>query len=228
MAAIAFAVVLCAGGVGVRSAFQDLEGEGSTTSEPTSGHVASSSRDEVELPDEAAAAEEGAASDETAATEPADEAEAGEPSAASEEGEATADAEQEATPSSPEPLPSKGAARAARPRASAPAQPEAPPEDLLTDPGEIQAMITRVVSTGEADLKACYTARQAEREDLLGAWKISLSVGPRGAEGVRVQPLGMSDDDFESCMRGKVGRWAFEPVESQVDVVKSFRFGPGF
>lgn len=205
------AVALCGAWAGGLLGLRQLEGGGGEAPEPT---IASPEVGAGEaLPDPTVEEPEGAETGPDDASAESDEV------AVVPEAVAEADAEPPATPR-------------ARPAASrsAPA-PEAsgPPAEALTDPVVIQEMIDRVMADGAGALRACYDARLAEREDLMGAWKVSFQVGhSRRAEGLRVQPLGMADAGLVSCLEREVSGWRFQPVASPVTVVKSYRFSPGF
>ena len=100
---------------------------------------------------------------------------------------------------------------------------------LLEDAAEIDAMVASVLAAEDASLRQCYESRLEEREDLMGAWRIALTVGTSGQpQGVSIRPLGMSDEELEICLEHNVSNWRFQQIAEDVAVVKSYRFGPGF
>jgi len=100
---------------------------------------------------------------------------------------------------------------------------------VLQDAAEIDAMVAGVLAAKDATLRQCYESRLKEREDLLGAWRIALTVSRGGQpQGVSVRPLGMSDELLEDCLERNVSNWRFQRIAEEVEVVKSYRFGPGF
>lgn len=96
---------------------------------------------------------------------------------------------------------------------------------VLTDAGQIEAMIQQVLVRGSKQLQQCYEQRLNESAGLKGAWHLVFLVSTEGtASEIAVTPLSVSDAALEACMVRNVQGWRFQRIKESVEINKTFRF----
>ena len=97
---------------------------------------------------------------------------------------------------------------------------------VLTDEGQIESMIGRVLDRGNKRLDACFQRRLQARPGYKGEWQVSVDIGTTGAVvGVDVSALSGADRTMERCIRSQVGRWTFQRIADPVSSGTVYRFG---
>jgi len=97
---------------------------------------------------------------------------------------------------------------------------------VLSDPGQIEAMIRRVLDRAGKQFKQCYEQRIRTAPSLRGAWRVDLTVTKEGsASAVQIVPMAVRDSGMESCMRSHTGDLNFQQLEEPIAVSRTFRFG---
>ena len=97
--------------------------------------------------------------------------------------------------------------------------------ETLSDSGQINRMIKRVMTTRQATLVRCYNKRLKSNEDLQGRWRAFFTVAKNGRpQNVRFEGTTMHDAELESCLSKEVAKWKFSPIAKDQPVEKSWRF----
>ena len=101
-----------------------------------------------------------------------------------------------------------------------------PAQKILSDPGEIQTMISRALGAYTSRLKGCYDSRLKENEGLSGTWRVSFTVTTAGrTSNVNVAGVGTSDGPLEDCLRRQAERFSFQKIAVEKPVTVPLKFG---
>ncbi len=100
--------------------------------------------------------------------------------------------------------------------------------DVLSDPAEIQAMVTRALKIYKNQLINCYVQRQKTVSDLRGTWTISFTIQQDGSvKGARAKEAKNRDPEVDQCMARNMAAWRFEPIAKDFPVNASYNLTPG-
>ena len=84
---------------------------------------------------------------------------------------------------------------------------------VLSDVGQIEAMVGRVLSGGQKRLDTCYQQKASVQPGYSGVWFVSVDVARDGSvEGMMVSARKGEDAAMERCIRSHVKRWTFQRI----------------
>jgi hypothetical protein len=94
---------------------------------------------------------------------------------------------------------------------------------VLTDEGQIESMVGRVLERGNKRLQPCY---QQHGGGAKSSWQVSVDIGRSGAvESVSVSALSGSGGGLRRCIQSQVRRWTFQRIAHTVSSGTIYRFG---
>ena len=97
---------------------------------------------------------------------------------------------------------------------------------VLTNMGQIEAMVGRVLSGGQKRLDSCYRQKAAVQPGYSGTWYVSVDVARDGTvEGLMVSARKGADAAMERCIKGQVKRWTFQRIAEPISSSTVYRFG---
>lgn len=102
---------------------------------------------------------------------------------------------------------------------------EGDPEPL-SDPTEVQEMISRHMLLVGVEMRGCYTDRLRAVPDLQGRWKATFTIRSDGTprDIVLTGLDGASDAPLEGCMRSVIAGEAFQTIQTPQPVAKTWHF----
>ena len=97
---------------------------------------------------------------------------------------------------------------------------------MLSDVGQIEAMVGRVLSGGQKRLDTCYKQKASVQPGYSGVWFVSVDVARDGSvEGLMVSARQGADSAMERCIRSHVKRWTFQRIAEPISSSTVYRFG---
>lgn len=106
------------------------------------------------------------------------------------------------------------------------------PQDLgpqgivLSDVGQIESMIGRVLERGNKRLETCYQQKLTVHPGYAGDWQVSVDIARDGSvAGVEVSALKGADGGMARCIRSHVKRWSFQRIAEPISSGYVYRFG---
>jgi len=97
---------------------------------------------------------------------------------------------------------------------------------VLSDIGQIESMVGRVLERGNKRLETCYQQKLTVQPGYAGDWQVSVDIARDGSvEGVEVSALKGADSGMARCIRSHVKRWSFQRIAEPISSGYVYRFG---
>jgi hypothetical protein len=97
---------------------------------------------------------------------------------------------------------------------------------VLSDVGQIESMVGRVLERGNKRLETCYQQKLTVNPGYAGDWQVAVDIDRDGSvDGVKVSALKGADAGMERCIRSHVKRWSFQRIAEPISSGYVYRFG---
>ena len=101
-----------------------------------------------------------------------------------------------------------------------------PQGSVLSDVGQIEAMVGRVLEGGQKKLDSCFQLKRSVQPGYQGVWSVSVDIGRDGSvEDVSVRAREGADSGMERCIRTHVKGWPFQRIAEPISSSAVYRFG---